>query len=41
MSDKVDCWVICAALPMHGLGEMRLWENEDMLRDGDNVQLWP
>ncbi|EJD36475.1 hypothetical protein AURDEDRAFT_174435 [Auricularia subglabra TFB-10046 SS5] len=33
MSDNIDCWMICAALPVWGLGEMRIWENEDMARD--------
>ncbi|EJD44713.1 hypothetical protein AURDEDRAFT_166199 [Auricularia subglabra TFB-10046 SS5] len=38
MSDTIDCWIVCAALPKNGMGDLRLFENEDMARDAPQVK---
>ncbi|EJD32948.1 hypothetical protein AURDEDRAFT_177964 [Auricularia subglabra TFB-10046 SS5] len=37
MDQGIDAWIICLALPMHGLGEMRIWQNDNMARDAPQV----
>ncbi|EJD32226.1 hypothetical protein AURDEDRAFT_178739, partial [Auricularia subglabra TFB-10046 SS5] len=38
MSDSIDCWIICAALPKNSMGDLRLYENEDMAIDAPGVK---